>query len=139
MTKTNCKTDENAQKMRLMNLLSKITELKEIEGLEEIIADHLLSHGVMVPEVFVGDTIYGIYMSGINRRGKLSRCRLTKRCEFAGKNVSVKAMKCCSSYINFIGKTVFLTREEAEKAIEIEREKKRKEKEREEQDFWDLL
>ena len=85
------------------------------------IADHLLANGVILPPCKVGDTVY-----------KISRNKV-KACEVVFIGIS-KDENC--SYFNFvenyadgtfyksysmgfgeIGKTVFLTREEAEKAL----------------------
>ena len=92
--------------------------------LAENIADYLLANGVIVPPCKVGDKVY------IIRKNKIS---YVKECEVVF--VGISADKKCS-YFNFvenyadgtfkksysmvfdvIGKTVFLTKEEAEKAL----------------------
>jgi hypothetical protein len=80
----------------------------------EIIADHLLANGVIVPPCKVGDTVY-----------RLVACPL-RVSQFTWEIVEIKIF---ADEINFvddsdnvfvadeIGKTVFLTKEEAERAL----------------------
>lgn len=114
---------------RLIELLkgaeTKVTEqLSHPLELEEwlgIYADHLLENGVILPPCKVGDTVYII-----------SRNRV-KVCEVVYIGISVEETCSCFNFVenyadgtfykshsmgfDAIGKTVFLTREEAEKAL----------------------
>lgn len=83
------------------------------------IADHLLANGVIVPPCKVGDTVYKIEGDGIIRELKAISCSCLV-------SDSVRSMTIhCSNYreavISFtwsdFGKTVFLTREDAEQAL----------------------
>ena len=78
----------------------------------EILADYLLANGVIVPPVAVGQMVWFV------RNGKVIETSVEK--------VVVKhgglyfKMECNAMYetaVSAIGKTVFLTREEAEKAL----------------------
>lgn len=77
---------------------------KEIPKREEMIADELLENGVIVPPCKVGDTVY--------------------QADTAGRiyEIKVKGIIYDTDGVAFddraIGKTVFLTKEEAEKALE---------------------
>ena len=85
----------------------------------EMVADYLLSSGVIIPPVKVGDTIYEIHE---RRKGnewvKIISERVVHGVEI-GINGSMTA-RCgttISVFLSYIGKTVFLTREEAENAL----------------------
>ena len=85
----------------------------------EIIADYLLASGVRVPPVKVGDKLYEICE---RRKGdkwvKIISERVVHGIEI-GINGSMTA-RCgttISVFLSYIGKTVFLTREEAENAL----------------------
>ena len=93
---------------------------------EQMVADHLLANGIVVPPVKVGDKVYRIWSVG--KYGKSTA-------EFVVTNVSqimeniwvMRYQKQAKSLyeipttyqcnFNDIGKTVFLTREQAEKAL----------------------
>ena len=98
----------------------------------EIMADFLIENGVIVPPVKVGGTVYingkPAEVSFISIESDISFCiqvdcfwKDCKDCCFVDSNI------CNNGYFEFtasdIGKTVFLTREEAEKALK-EREQK---------------
>ena len=70
----------------------------------ESIADHLLANGVIVQPCKVGDTVYWIFEPPFD--------------DFAGKEI-VEDEFCWAMFEDF-GKTVFLTREEAEQALKGE-------------------
>lgn len=108
------------QREKLIELLN--TDMSGCEGdYAEEMADHLLHNGVIVPPCKVGDKVYKISQNKV------------KKCDVVFVGISADE-KC--SYFNFveyyadgtfyklysvvfgaIGKTVFLTREEAEKAL----------------------
>ena len=90
--------------------------------LAEKIADYLIANGVIVPPCKVGDLVYVVRRkSKRNKGGYWNSICFTK-------NVMQMAIKDGTAYIDckqatktdfaLVGKTVFLTREEAEKALE---------------------
>lgn len=107
---------------RLIEILSKPIYPKEGVNLAEVIADYLIDNGVIVPPCKVGETVYKVHYP------------LKSICEYTVKAIYFTEDK--KYYpkphiivhhefsrgrlrLNFteIGKTVFLTREEAEKAL----------------------
>jgi hypothetical protein len=102
------------------------SEGKTIESFEDFCADHLLANGVIVPPCKVGDKVYKI------TRNKVKECEVV----FIGISIKEKYSyfnsvenyadgtfyKSYSMDFDVIGKTVFLTREEAERKLK-EREK----------------
>ena len=92
---------------------------------EERTADYLIENGVIVPPVKAGDTIYEIHE---RRKGgewvKIISERFVHGVEiYAGGCMIARCGSTISVFLSDIGKTVFLTREEAEKALK-EREQK---------------
>lgn len=87
----------------------------------EVIADHLLSNGVIVPPCKVRDKVYVI------RQNKVKQCDVVfiglsadERCShfnFVEYYADGTFYKSYSMVFDVIGKTVFLTKEEAEKAL----------------------
>ena len=86
----------------------------------EEIVDHLLAEGVIVPPCKVGQTVYVIQLR------EIYECRVNEICISAGNNNVVVLDRFIKGflirrygkeYFNAFGKTVFLTREEAEKAL----------------------
>lgn len=89
----------------------------------ERLADHLLAEGVIVPPCKVGDTVYVtdvVY-------GKICECEVIAVQGFAGEEntlIEYEAPKEIPNVVSYecpdteIGETLFLTREEAEKALE---------------------
>ena len=122
---------------RLIKLISRVQYLG---GLEEKVADHLLANGVIVPPCKVGDTVYVITTKRPCYACKLCSDFCHKNCSFDDRNeLVIKLARACSidhSEINKVhleidqskmchsyeytcwfedfGKTVFLTKEEAE-------------------------
>ena len=90
----------------------------------EIMADFLLSNGVIVPPCCIGDTVYEIRENGKNPiSGKrFDRCITTVQmldCAAIRKStLYAKEKRYAKNDSVRLGKTVFLTREEAEKALE---------------------
>lgn len=97
----------------------------------EIAAKYLLANGVLLPPVRVGDTVYyivgGYYKSPDN-------CKVSKPCKVVEISYKIGAKyRQLSGFItdkgtrysfDGIGKTVFLTREEAEEALRKRKEAK---------------
>lgn len=93
-------------------------------SISEIVADFLLENGVIVPPVKVGDTVYEIRENGrspISGR-RFDRCITTVQmldCAAIRKStLYAKEKRYAKNDSVRLGKTVFLTREEAEKALE---------------------
>ena len=90
----------------------------------EIVADYLLENGVIVPPCCIGDTVYEIRENGKNPiSGKrFDRCITTVQmldCAAIRKStLYAKEKRYAKNDSVRLGKTVFLTREEAEKALE---------------------
>lgn len=111
---------------RLIELLEKADETVigfSIEGDMGVLADHLLAEGVIVPPCKVGQTVYAIEL--LNHK-EIYECRVNEICMSAGNNNFVVLDRfiggfICSGIVRNIqsfGKTVFLSREEAEEALE---------------------
>ena len=87
-------------------------------------ADYLLENGVIVPPCCIGDTVYEIRENGKNPiSGKrFDRCITTVQmldCAAIRKStLYAKEKRYAKNDSVRLGKTVFLTREEAEKALE---------------------
>lgn len=102
---------------RLIELISKV---QYMGGLEGKLADHLLANGVIVPPCKVGGTVYVVsrYYGGI---WQIYECYVDSLTVY---NADIfMSLKSTDGWYNFgvnvweIGKTSFLTREEAEKAL----------------------
>ena len=103
-------------KERLKELLRGKSIDQEVDV--EYVADFLLSEGVLVPPCKVGDIVYKIF------GGKIVEMRavaIPLLITSLGAHLSVTAENrreaCISLDLDDFGKTVFLTREEAEKAL----------------------
>lgn len=103
------------ERERLIEILNKKIYPREGADPAEVVADYLLDNGVIVPPCKVGDTVY-----------RLNDCAVS---EYSWDIVSVQDWGDELSFIDDsdnsfsesdIGKTVFLSREEAEKAKERE-------------------
>ena len=88
-----------------------------MDNFENVCADHLIENGVIIPPCKVGQTIYMLFegeitpllitrISTIETVGEFSRCY-----DATGKNVAT------SFTDNHIGKTMFLTKAEAEQKL----------------------
>ena len=107
------------ERERLIELLSK--KLNN-EITIKILADYLLENGVIVPTVEIGTTVYEIRQKGIgfsNRRydSGITTQKQLKNAIFDGKTLYIESKLYAKSDNVRLGKTVFLTREEAEKAL----------------------
>ena len=92
-------------------------------SISEIVADFLLENGVIVPPVKVGDTVYEIRENGRNPISgrRFDRCITTVQmldCAAIRKStLYAKEKRYAKNDSVRLGKTVVLTREEAEKAL----------------------
>ena len=93
---------------RLIELISKV---QYMGGLESKLADYLLEHGVIVPPCKVGDTVYEITTSEEIKQRKV------KDIIYDNDGFRLR-LEPYFSYEYYLNETVFLTREEAEKALE---------------------
>lgn len=86
------------------------------------VADYLLANGVKVPPVDVGTTVYEIRSAGkslSNRKydSSVTTQKILKYAIARGDTLYVQSKPYAKSDSVRLGKTVFLTREEAEKAL----------------------
>ena len=110
---------------RLIELLKKANYIVKRNGFEfnaNVMADYLLSEGVIVPPCKIGDVVYVTDI--IN--GKICECEVISITGFAGEEntlIEYKTPKEVFDIFSYecpdteIGKTVFLTKEEAEQAL----------------------
>ena len=91
----------------------------------EAVADHLLAAGVIVPPCKVGDALYGIRRSAKTGETYIEELEVAEVMYFSNRGVRPFIIACFGGkkYDNAdFGKTVFLTREEAEHALAERRE-----------------
>lgn len=92
---------------------------ENVKQVEETIADYLLANGVIVLPCKVGDTVYEICER--RRSGKWQKAiveRVVHGIEIGIDNIlTARCGTTTYVYLSRLGKTVFLTREEAEKAL----------------------
>lgn len=106
-------------------LIELISQVQYSGGLEGRLADHLLANGVIVPPfpVKVGDTIYRLMCRGVKDFFiREETIWIVDNHANAGVEIIAKYISNGSFYFPkienlSIGKTVFLTKEEAEKAL----------------------
>ena len=101
-------------------LIELISQVQYMGGLEGRLADHLLSEGVIVPPCKVGDKLYEISSGEVlNCTVEIIDISLTERMsmyiDISIKYPTYSAIETIE--MDYFGKTVFLTREEAEKAL----------------------
>ena len=86
----------------------------------QAIADYLIANGVVVPPCKVGDVVYFVIEDDETEEGKyISKQQIndvSTRGIFVSDSLLEENCGCFEPYSNF-GKTVFLTREEADKAL----------------------
>ena len=80
----------------------------------EKLADHLLSNGVIVPPCKVGDVVYFLDAICVDDSYCINNCCCID-CKYA--ELQVREIDFDLSMYKEIGKTVFLTKEDAEKAL----------------------
>lgn len=99
-------------KKRLVELIKNaLFSEKHFKSVAETIADYLLESGVIVPPVKVGDTVYHFGYSFKVEKIEILQDEIFYRC---GNSGTGDYMAFCESDI---GKTVFLSQEEAEKYL----------------------
>ena len=85
----------------------------------DLVADYLLANGVIIPPCKVGDTVYEICER--RRSGKWQKViveRVVHGIEIGIDNIlTARCGTTTYVYLSRLGKTVFLTKEEAEKAL----------------------
>lgn len=113
---------QNNMRDRLVELILQSDPIKErdlddewYDGEIEDIADHLLENGVIVPPCKVGDVVYEINRNGILEM-EIAQIKITER------YIMFDCIDVILDYEDFfyesdIGKTVFVTRDEAERAL----------------------
>lgn len=109
-----------SERKKLIELLQEWGN-KENDGVRaESIADYLLENGVIVPPVNVGDTVYTVS----KRDGIVAKIvvEISWKRDWAGTDLGwgliLSGKRSNNRYnVSNIGKTVFLTKEEAEKAL----------------------
>lgn len=107
-------------KERLIELLN-----QEQSRYSEDIADYLLENGVIVLPCKVGDTVYKI-VDDCTYGDDCYTKRMCKTCDFRDLHIEPEILSRISDIVQRLsdfGKTVFLTNDEAEKALK-ERERK---------------
>ena len=107
---------------KLIDLIDEAAELYHSE--REAIADHLLANGVTIKDSCIGCVVWGIWDVTEFRRNEKKKNRKvqitnTRRLKYAMEHgaVEVREKVCTKSDLTFMGKTVFRTREEAERMI----------------------
>ena len=88
----------------------------------EKLADHLLANGVIVPPCKVGDTVHyieGAYYNSIRQTARpIKVTEISWKSSRSGKDLGFALIANGTRYkFSSIGKTVFLTKEEAERAL----------------------
>lgn len=111
------------QKEKLIKLIinAKRTD-PETGSFTEYLADHLLENGVIVPPVKVGDTVYyieGAYYRSVNLKVRpIKVTEISQKASRSGTNLGWGIIANGIRYkFSSIGKTVFLSRNEAEQAL----------------------
>jgi len=99
------------EREKLIELLGTASSIAFPRGNNDFIADFLLAHGVVVPPCKVGDTVYTIYSDDDN--GDFIE-------EPVVVEVSTHRIWIENYFFDYddIGNTVFLTREQAEQALD---------------------
>lgn len=109
------------ERERLIELMTQAEneDLSLLEFEKKILADYLLANGVIVPPCKVGDTMYEICER--RRSGKWQKAiveRVVHGIEIGIDNIlTARCGTTTYVYLSRLGKTVFLTKEEAKKAL----------------------
>lgn len=97
-------------------LIELISQVQYMGGLESKLADHLIANGVILPPCKVGQALWFIRTNGSN--AKIIETDVEKIVlKHGGLYIKLSCNAMYETSCNSIGKTVFLTREEAEKAL----------------------
>ena len=119
------------ERERLIELISEAKDIYHTMPLvngckpefEYFLADHLLANGVIVPPCKVGDTLYDLTTVDTEKELNVNEifCGTAQGFSFDGKTIWISASYTNGLFYyhrsNEIGKTVFLSRELAEKAL----------------------
>jgi hypothetical protein len=96
------------------------------------LADHLLSHGVTIVEDHTGETVWGIWeVTPYHRNGRVKCMNVQITTELhmqkalEGGAVDIRSKVCTRTDEMRLGKTVFLTREEAEECLNKHRKEQK--------------
>ncbi len=103
---------------RLIELIEEAAQMWDespLSSFNEVCADHLLANGVIVPPVKVGDTIYMLVTKKTHSFDLKGGERRENQHTFIKKTILMESN--FFRVIRDIGKTVFLSREAAEKAL----------------------
>ena len=101
---------------RLVELLKSTPHVGMSDGVGEMVTDHLIANGVIVPPCKVGQALWFIRTNGSN--AKIIETDVEKIVlKHGGLYIKLSCNAMYETSCNSIGKTVFLTREEAEKEI----------------------
>lgn len=105
------------QREKLIELIQKMYDRSL--GTYGGMADFLLANGVVVLPCRIGDTVYDIYEAFHNGEGDVRALKVTDTHIHLDRRNKAWIIICGYYFaIDDFGKTVFLTREEAEKALE---------------------
>lgn len=122
-------TEREREREKLIELLEEADQVAQAKGITDYKdaiadnADHLLSNGVIVPPIEIGQTVW--FISPVSYKPKITETVIEKVVWKSG-GMYIK-LGCNSMYetsCKSIGKTVFLTKEEAEKALKERNEGK---------------
>lgn len=120
------------ERERLIDLINDVKDIYPtipiINGIRqdssEVIADHLLSNGVIVPPCKVGDIVWFVRNIGDKSREKITETSIEKVVlKKTGLYIKLDCNSMYETSCNSIGKTVFLTKSQAEEALKNEQEK----------------
>ncbi len=106
------------ERNRLMELLEQAELAYMVDTsrhtITEYITDYLLNNGVVAPPVKVGDTVYEIFRRRCLRQRKVVEILIAEEPSFVvGGDIYSEERY----HFSLFGKTVFLTRDDAEKAL----------------------
>lgn len=97
-------------------------KIDDIDNFDDVIIDNLIANGVIAPPCKVGDTVYALYNGKVLKANIFSMKIETED----DKYVYMPKLKIFDHLFQFktflLGKTVFLTPEEAEKALQVYKE-----------------
>ena len=113
-------------KERLVKIIAQKPELTDKLNISVVqvnkFADHLIDNGVIVPPCKVGATVWVILQCYKFTKPEIESRKILSVQIYKNRNIQYHYKDGCF-YKNDIGKTVFLTRKEAEKALKERREK----------------
>ncbi len=107
-------------KRRLMELINNVqTSADDTRTFADIIATELIANGVIVPPMKLGQICFEI----CTYRNEVEECRVSSITQKANGSFKIRVTNIPHKFVfeitpDKIGKTIFLTKEEAEKALE---------------------